>query len=256
MPVLITGATGMVGRALADRLLAEGGQVRAYIRRDDTELRAAGVHIAIGEACNVERLESALTRVHTIVHLVGGLFPARGTSYHDLITESTECAVIAARSSEVRRFVYLSTPGADPDSDNEFLAARGRAERLVLESGMEHAIIRCTPIAESVPRWVRLMKRGPIITVPGTGDQRIGVVPLDEVVEAIVAADARDAEVRGVWDLGGEPITMRELVARSGVAGRAVFARGLSGVPRAAAEYLGNDIVVDSGPARAALGLS
>jgi uncharacterized protein YbjT (DUF2867 family) len=63
MPVLITGATGMVGRALASRLLAEGGQVRAYVRREDPSLRAAGVHLAIGQACDVPKLESALTSV-------------------------------------------------------------------------------------------------------------------------------------------------------------------------------------------------
>lgn len=255
MPVLITGATGMVGRALAARLLDEGAQVRAYVRRDDPELRAAGVHIAIGQACDVPRLESALTRVHTIVHLVGGLFPAKGESYDLLVRETTECAVIAAHSAEVKRFVYLSTPGADPESPNEFLAARGKAERHIVDSGLDHAIIRCTPIIESVQRWAMRYKRGPITTLPGSGDQRVSAIALADVVDALVAADARDTELRGVWDLGGEPVPIRDLIARAGVRGRVVFARGLAGSPRAAADYLGSDIVVDPGPARAALGL-
>lgn len=252
MPVLITGATGLVGRALASRLLDEGAQVRAYIRRDDHELRAAGVHIAVGEICDVPRLESALTRVHTIVHLVGGLFPPRGGSYDALVRESTECAVIAARAAEVRRFVYLSTPGADPGSDNAFLAARGAAEAHITSSGLEHAILRCAPILEGMERIAARFRVGPVIAAPGTGGQRIAAIALADVVDALVAADARDATLKGTWDLGGEPVPLRDLLAPFG---RVVFARRLSAAPKEAVAYLGSDVVADPGPARAALGL-
>lgn len=245
----------MVGRALATRLLAEGGQVRAFVRADDAELRAAGVHIAIGAMCDVPKLESALTQVHTIVHLIGGLFPPRGVTYDDLVRESVECAVISARAAEVRRFVYLSTPGADPASTNGFLRARGAAEEHITAAGFEHAILRCPPIIEGVARWVQHYRRGPLITLPGTGEQRIAAIGLDAVLDALVAADSRDAELRGTWDLGGEPLAMKELVTRAGVSGRVVFARGLTGGRPEANDYLGSDIVVDPEPARAALGL-
>src|SRR5438309_4685262 len=120
MPVLVTGATGLVGRALCRELLAEGAQVRAYVRRDDAALRAAGAHIAIGAADDVPKLESALTRVHTLVHLIGGVWPEAGMSYDLLNRDSAEAAVIAAHASDVKRFIFLSFIRADPTSPTEF----------------------------------------------------------------------------------------------------------------------------------------
>ncbi|MFY9588508.1 MAG: NAD(P)H-binding protein, partial [Actinomycetota bacterium] len=72
MPVLVTGATGVVGRVLIPKLVASGGQVRVYVRRDVPEYRSMGVHVAVGEADHEGRLESALEQVHTLVHLIGG----------------------------------------------------------------------------------------------------------------------------------------------------------------------------------------
>ncbi|HJR18723.1 MAG TPA: NmrA family NAD(P)-binding protein, partial [Actinomycetota bacterium] len=63
MPVLVTGATGCVGRALIPKLVDSGGQVRVYVRRDVPEYRALGVKVAIGEADHEGRLESALEQV-------------------------------------------------------------------------------------------------------------------------------------------------------------------------------------------------
>ncbi|HEX9775413.1 MAG TPA: NAD(P)H-binding protein [Actinomycetota bacterium] len=250
MPVLITGATGVVGRALAARLLAEGGQVRAYLRRDDAALRAAGAHVALGETCAVERLESAATQVHTLVHLVGGAWPPPGSSYDLLNRESAECAAIAARAAGVRRIIMLSTPGADPDSPNPFLASRGAAERHVIEAGCEHAIFRTTPIAETLPRlFARTTGRVGATAIP-RGSTR--PVALADVVEAIVAADAREAEVRGVYDLmGPEELTWREVLRRWPPEGRSGGVVGR--LPRELAEALADPPLDEArrfGPAR------
>ena len=171
MPVLITGAAGLVGRALAHRLLDEGAQVRAFVRRDDAELRATGAHLAIGEACDVEKLSSALTQVHTMVHLIGG---ARG-DVDFLNRESAECAVIAAKSTDTKRILYLSAPGADAGARNRYLRSKGAAEELIVNSGAEYGIFRCAPIPKRVP--------------------------VERVVDALLRADERESFVSGIWDL-------------------------------------------------------
>jgi len=253
MPVLITGATGFVGRALAARLLADGGQVRAYLRREDPELRAAGVHIAVGAIDDVPRLESALTRVHTIFHLVGGLFPERGSSYDLLNRDSTEAAVIAARAAEVRRFLFLSFPGADPAAANDFLAAKGKAEDHITSSGLEYAIFRTTPVLGSPQLSGVFGRRGPVVTVPGTGAQRWNPMALTSVVDALIAADAREAEVRGIFDLGGpDRLTLDEIADQIGVGSPRIH---LAAGPKTVADIFARETLVDASAAVAQFGL-
>ncbi|MFT5222988.1 MAG: hypothetical protein ACI867_001298, partial [Glaciecola sp.] len=75
MPVLVTQADTTLGTALVRRLLATGGQVRAYCSAggDVAILRAAGAIVAAGDVDDEGRLEAACEQVHTVIHLAGGL---------------------------------------------------------------------------------------------------------------------------------------------------------------------------------------
>jgi uncharacterized protein YbjT (DUF2867 family) len=258
VPVLITGASGMVGRALAKRLITEGAQVRAYVRRDDAELRALGVHIAIGAMDDVPKLESALTRVHTIVHLIGGIWPESGMSYDRLNRDSTEAAVIAAHAAGVRRFVFLSFVGADPASTNDFLKAKGLAEQHITEqSNLEHAIFRCAPITEGLGATLQRLGRGKGAGIPGSGEQRLNPLALDDVIDALWSADSRESAVNGTWELGGpDVITMGEAAARVLPDQRQVRAGVLARAPKALLEVYVRDMVADPSAATAQFGLT
>lgn len=255
MPVLVSGATGLVGRALVQALLDEGAQVRAYVRRDDAALRAAGAHLAIGAADDVPKLESALTRAHTIVHLIGGVWPSAGESYDLLNRDSTEAAAIAAHAAGVKRFIFLSFVGASAESPNELLAAKGRAEEHIRSYPFEHAILRLPPIAEGLVGTLLRLGRGRGAGIPGSGKQRVNPVSLADVITAIVAADAREATVKGTWELGGpETMTMREFAEHALPGRRVVRATRLA--PRALIQLYGSDMVADPSSPRAPFGLS
>lgn len=119
MPVLVIGGASPLGRALCEALIETGGQVRAYLAVDDADLRAAGVHVAIGPPIEVQKLESALTQVHTLVHLTGaGVRAARDEA------EALEVTAIAAHAASIPRVVVL-TPA-------DRRAARG------VSAGLEH----------------------------------------------------------------------------------------------------------------------
>lgn len=174
MPVLVTGAAGRVGRALCERLLADGAQVRAYVRTPDPALKAAGAFLAVGDVCEVQRVEAALTGAHTLIHLVGG--HRRGVSDDYLNRETTECAVIAAHAAEIERFVFLSCVGASPDSRDKVLRAKAAAEEHVRTGGIpEHVIVRAGPIKTDAD--------------------------LAKVIDALVAADARDEVTSGTIEV-------------------------------------------------------
>ena len=230
MPVLVTGATGCVGRALIPKLVEAGGQVRVYVRRDVPEYRELGVHVAIGEADHEGRLEAALEQVHTLVHLTGGPSPERDVSMDWLNLTSTEVALRAAENAEVRRLLFLSPIGAYPGSRHPYLNAQGRAEELIRASRLEHAIFRCAPIWAPGSLLARFVETG------GRSDARVNPVSVTDVVTALLAADTREAEVRGTWDLGGpEVMTFDEFADRAGSRIR-LFPRG-GGPPMVARMY-------------------
>ena len=247
MPVLVTGATGCVGRALVPKLVESGGQVRVYVRRDVPEYRELGVHVAIGEADHEGRLEAALEQVHTLIHLTGGPDPERGVSVEWLNLTSTEVALRAAENAEVRRVLFLSPIGADSGSRHPYLNAKGRAEELVMASRLEHAIFRCAPIWAPGSILARFVESG------GRTDAHVNPISVNDVVAALLAADTRDAELRGVWELGGpEEVTFDEFADRAGSRIR-LFPRG--GGPPLVAQMYRQEQVADPSEAVAQFGL-
>ena len=73
MTVMVTGASGLIGRALVP-LLVRNDEVRACVRRPETAdaLRAAGAKVAVGHFDDADALAEILKRVFTVIHLVGG----------------------------------------------------------------------------------------------------------------------------------------------------------------------------------------
>lgn len=248
MPVLVTGATGCVGRALIPKLVEAGGQVRVYVRRDAPEYRELGVKVAIGEADHEGRLESALEQVHTLVHLTGGPSPDGDVTVEWLNLDTTEVALKAAENAEVRRVLFLSPVGADSGSRHPYLNAKGRAEELVLASRLEHAIFRCAPIWAAGSVLARFVESG------GRTDAHVNPISVNDVVQALLAADTRDAELRGVWELGGpEVVTFDEFADRAGSRIR-LFPRG--GGPPMVAQMYREDQVAHPSEAVAQFGLA
>src|SRR5205085_4650395 len=96
-----------------------------------------------------------------------------GMSYDLLNRDSTEAAVIAAHAADVKRFIFLSFVGADPASSNDFLAAKGRAEKHIMSIPMERVILRCAPVWEGLGPTLQRLGRGRGAGVPGNGAQRV-----------------------------------------------------------------------------------
>jgi hypothetical protein len=109
MPVLVHAAERPLAQALVRRLLHEGGQVRATASDGVGLLRAQGVFTAACEADDEGTLEAALTQVHTLVVLLGGL----GRSDADAVRREGEVAARAAAGAGVQRAVLVTLAGSD-----------------------------------------------------------------------------------------------------------------------------------------------
>jgi uncharacterized protein YbjT (DUF2867 family) len=140
VPVLVTAAHRPLARRIAARLLEEGGEVRAFAAGDTSALRAAGAFVSVGTADDEGRLEAAMTEVHTVVHVGGGLL----TPSAPRIVQDAEVVARAATNAGVRRVIVLSLPGAAPGAPDPVRAAKGEVEQLVAQVPCPSIAIRAS----------------------------------------------------------------------------------------------------------------
>ncbi len=208
MTVMVTGASGMVGHALLPPLVARD-EVRACIRRpEDAEaLRDLGAKVAVGRLDDEDALSEVLQRVHTVFHLVGGPDQPDEDEVFAANHRSTLTALAASGEAGVRRFVLISVPGADPDSSDPFLRAKGLAEEAVVNSGLQHAVIRSTHAYGLGGLWFTAVVQGALASPPLTlGDDALAPVSVEDLAAAVVAADDRPGELAGTWALEGPDV--------------------------------------------------
>lgn len=135
--ILLAGATGLVGRLLADRLVGAGVAVEALVRRPTG--RAAPnwrEHVAPPEQwpelvrdCGAE---VAISTLGTTMRIAGSRAAFRAVDF-DLITAFAR----AAREGGARRMIAVSSVGADPASRNFYLRTKGETEAALTALGFE-----------------------------------------------------------------------------------------------------------------------
>src|SRR6266545_1790810 len=161
MPVVVTGASGLIGRPAIRAFAFVSPQVRAYVRRPEAadRLREAGAKVAAGPIDDVENLEVVMAGAHTVCHLAGSLYPRSPDDYERSIVGSLRCVIAAAARAGVKRLLYVSYPGASSQATNPYLGAKGRAEELVRGSGLDQVIVRCTHVYGAESEWLRSVTR-------------------------------------------------------------------------------------------------
>lgn len=232
MPVVVLGASGAVGRRAVPAFTAASPDVRAVVPRPEAAagLREAGARVAVGALDDVDNLAAVMAGAHTVCHLAAG--PGRpgpegrpghegrpglegrsslegrsGLEGHELtVVEAVRAALAAASMAGVRRFLYLSAPGASPEAADPSLRAMGAAEALVAGSGLEHVVVRSALVYGPGDRWLAVaasLARGRIPAVVGSGRQPLAPVFVDDVAAVLAAADDRERIRSGTWGLQG-----------------------------------------------------
>jgi uncharacterized protein YbjT (DUF2867 family) len=217
VPVVLTGATGFIGSRAVQAFTKVSPGVRAFVRdrQAASPLREIGAKVAVGEITDVERLEVVMAGAHTVCHLVGGLNLPQRLDYESQIVGTLAPVLEAARNASVKRFLYLSYPGADREASNPYLRAKGRAEQAIAASGLEYAVIRCTHVYGSGSQWMAAVRQralARVAVVIGSGRQVLAPVFVDDVAAVLAAADSRERVTSGTWALEGpERLTADEL---------------------------------------------
>ena len=190
--VLLTGATGTIGRPLLRRLTAAGIPVRCLVR-DPRRLgpERVRVQIALGDLADPFSFRYALRGVDTVVHLAGAIRDQPGASIEELNGIATWRLVRAAERAGVERFIFFSALGASTRNRARLLRAKALAERAVASSTVSHTVFAPSMVYAPGDPFLRLLERLSLLPVmPLSGAGRVPVQPIwaEDVADCVMAA--------------------------------------------------------------------
>jgi len=133
MPILVTGATGTVGRQVVQQLVKRGADVRALVRDPAKANLPAGVEVVKGDLLDVDSLRTAYSGISTLF-LLNAVAP-------DEFTQAF-VAINVAREAGIERIVYLSVLHGELYANVPHFAGKFAVERMIEQMGLKATILR------------------------------------------------------------------------------------------------------------------
>jgi hypothetical protein len=181
MPVLVHAAHRAPARALARRLLEDGGQIRATATEGVALLRSEGIFTAACDPDDEGTLEAALTRVHTLVVLLGGL----GSASVDGVLREGLAAARAAEGAGIERAVLVTLAGAGAGARDPLRRAHGEVAVAFAALPLPTIEVR-TGLVDTPATTDLLLAAG---LPPEDRSRIVSPVALHDLVELVVAID-------------------------------------------------------------------
>ena len=222
-PVLVTGATGLVGIHTCRELSKNGWQIRALIRDPAKAAMVLGqlpVEFRVGDVRDASSLRSSLNGCGAVVHLAAIAIEKSTEKYTETNTAATERLISAARAENVQRIIYMSQNGADSRSKFPFLHSKGVAQDSVKTSGLRWTVLRPSVIFGPEDQFVnvlaRLIRLTPkVFPLPGGGKARFQPISADDVARVVRLSLEKKDTLHQSYDIGGAvPLTLREMTER------------------------------------------
>ena len=238
-PVLITGASGTIGRRLVPALVAAGHQVRAMTRSDAAAqaAAAAGAQPVCGDVTDPASLSAAVRGCQLVIHAAGQMGASPSVEpFLPVNVTGTQNMLTAAADAQVRRFIYLGAAmsllgsprpvtGADETWPLQeprcsgYAASKTRADLAVQAANgtqMTTVVIRPgwvwgTPDDPSTASFARAVRAGHMRLIDG-GRHRIVVTHIDNVIHAISLAIDHGAGGRGYYVFDDGSTTIRDFL--------------------------------------------
>ena len=213
MKVLVTGATGFVGPAVANAIVDAGHEVRV-LERTPGAWQESGIRCqeaVQGDVTDLNSLRAATAEIEVVVHLVA-IRQGRPEQFQRVMIGGTRNLIAAAKERGVARFVLMSALGTTDSTKDlvPYYNAKWTEEQDVKRSGMEHVIFRPSFVfgrgGGILPTFRKLARLAPVTGIIGSGEQRIQPIWIDDVGAYFARGiDLPEAASR-TFELGGPDV--------------------------------------------------
>jgi NADH dehydrogenase len=221
MRVLVTGGTGVVGRSTVTALVERGHTVRLLSRgaAEDVNAWPAGIEAwpcDVGTPSTVTGCADGCQAVLHLVAVVDETPPDR--TFERINVEGTRAMLAEATRAGVRRFVFVSSLGADRGR-SPYHRSKAAAEALVQAFSGEWVILRpgavYGPGDEHLSLMLRMVRALPVVPSIGDGNQRFQPVWHEDLARGLaIAVDLPGIDHRILEVAGDEVVTQKALIER------------------------------------------
>lgn len=214
-PIVVTGATGVVGSKVVEQLVAAGATVRAAVRDPGKVTLPAGVEAVALDMAAPESVAPALRGANHLFLL---------TPFVPEMVEMTKTVVDAAREEGIEHVVRLSVLGAGPQASISLTRWHTEAEQYLEQSGVGFTHLRPNSFMQNYITFCAetINSQGTIFLPHGTG--KMSVIDAEDIAAVAVKALLEPGHMGEAYDLTG-PVALdnTEMAATlSGVLGRDV----------------------------------
>jgi uncharacterized protein YbjT (DUF2867 family) len=215
--ILVTGATGFIGRRLTVELVRQGYSVRCMVRRDAPDLPREAEQVR-GDMLEPATLEAALAGIHTAYYLVHSMTAGR-SGFQQRDRAAAGNFVEAADRAGVRRVIYLGGLGETGDDLSEHLRSRLEVARILAGGTFATTFLRAAVIIGATGASFEmvhcLVKRLPVMITPRWVSTRCQPIAVDDVISYLAGCLGDERTAGRTFDIGGpEVLTYREMMER------------------------------------------
>ncbi len=191
MPVvLITGASGFIGGAIAERLV-DRAEIRSLTSHPAKNRFGGRVHSFSYDFDWPARMADAFRGVDVFVNSYYVRFNYGSVTFERAVEQSREL-VAQARAAGIRKIVHVSVSNADERSDLPYYRNKGRIEGLIRDSGIDYTILRPAIVVGPgdilVNNIAFFLRRLPVFTIFGRGGYRVQPMTLDAFADVAIEA--------------------------------------------------------------------
>ena len=200
--ILVTGATGFIGRRLVPALIEDGHDVRAMTRHPESY---DGPGDAVrGDVGDADSLYDALEDVSIAYYLVHSLDDA---DFEHKDAEAGRAFARAAAARGVEQIIYMGGLGDDDEELSAHLRSRRQVEGLLGGTGVPVTVLRAAiVVGDGGISWEithQLVKHLPAMIVPKWATTKTQPIAIDDVIRYLVGVAGREEALGRVFEIGG-----------------------------------------------------
>ncbi|MDU0458215.1 MAG: NAD(P)H-binding protein [Geobacteraceae bacterium] len=215
--VLVTGASGFIGRRLTKTLLDSGHSVRAMVRSQNAQL-ADGAERVAGDMLVPATLDQVLDGIDCVYYLVHSMAGGRA-GFERRDREAAVNFTKAAERAGVRRIIYLGGLGETGDQLSEHLRSRLEVASILHAGKFSTTFLRAAVIVgaggASFELVRGLVKRLPVMITPRWVSTKCQPIAVNDVISYLAGCLADERTAGRTFDIGGpEVMTYREMMER------------------------------------------